>query len=146
MLGLQNRDRLTPNNDITASSEFGISGTVQVNTLGVDPNNGLTELAINLVDTNQRVASGCSEHQGSSFVVTGRGGIPQNPTEQVNLDRPWVDLREVEIGGRSTVPTQPEPLLEATSWQRNPQTGKIELIAAQTIQPNFDLTCARVAP
>lgn len=147
LLGLQYRDRLTADNDITASSEFGLSGTVQVNNFGVDPNNGLTELATNLVDANQQVAEGCSTHQGSSFVFTGRGGIPQNPTEQVSFDRPWVDLRDLVIKGRSTVSfTQSEPLLEATSWYRNAQTGKIELIAAQTVQSSSRSACPEIAP
>jgi large exoprotein involved in heme utilization and adhesion len=73
-----------------------------------------------------------------SFVMTGRGGIPQNPMEQLNLERPWVDLRKVSTVSRSQesrassiFSAQSEPLLEATSWYRNLQTGKVELIAAQ---------------
>jgi filamentous hemagglutinin family protein len=56
LLGLKYRDRLTLDNDITASSEFGVSGTVQVNTIGIDPNAGLTALPADIIDPSGVVA------------------------------------------------------------------------------------------
>ncbi len=85
IFGLKFRDRLTPYSDITASSEFGIDGTVELNTPGVDPTSGLTELPETLVDAegliNQDICS-IKDNQiasGSSFIITGRGGLPPNP-------------------------------------------------------------------
>ena len=143
MIGLRYRDRRTSESDITASSELGISGTVQINNIGVDPNSGLVELLTNLVDTSQQVVQGCSTSQGSSFVVTGRGGIPLNPMEQmISSDRTWDDLRTHSFNASATVTVlQSQPLLEATSWHRNPQTGKIELTAARPVQSPQNATC-----
>ncbi|WP_049790884.1 S-layer family protein [Trichormus azollae] len=83
ILGLDFRNQLTPDNDITASSEFGVNGTVQITTPQVNPNFGLVELPVNLVDSYQLIAIGCANTNDSSFVATERGGIPQNPTQDM---------------------------------------------------------------
>ncbi|MHC5827249.1 MAG: filamentous hemagglutinin, partial [Nostoc sp.] len=69
IFGLKYRDRLTRESDITASSQFGVSGTVQVNTIGIDPNSGLVELPANVTDPSQQIATGCAGSEGSSFVA-----------------------------------------------------------------------------
>ncbi|BAU12100.1 unknown protein [Leptolyngbya sp. NIES-3755] len=142
LLGLKYRDRLTPESDITASSEFGVSGSVQINTIGVDPNSGLIELPVDLSDASQQIAKGCKTNQGNRFVVTGRGGVPMNPSEQVRGDRTWNDLRHPMNTG--TIATAPlfAPLVEATAWERNSETGKVQLIAAQPMRSQSDVTCA----
>ncbi|MFW9261189.1 filamentous hemagglutinin N-terminal domain-containing protein [Nostoc sp. CALU 546] len=149
IFGLQFRDQLTPDSDITASSQFGVSGTVQVNTIGVDPNSGLVELPANVTDPSQQIATGCAGNEGSRFVATGRGGVPQNPNQEVRSNRTWSDLRDLSTHHKTgNVTTQISPssrtLIQATGWRRNAD-GKIELIAAQTdyIQPS--LTCAAVS-
>jgi filamentous hemagglutinin family protein len=147
ILGLQYRDRLTAENDITASSEFGVNGTVQVNTIGVNPNSGLTTLPVDIVDPSQKIATGCTDQTTSSFIATGRGGIPKNPTQTMNVDRVWPDLRDVVVAG-ATKPVKlaiaPSQLVEATAWQINPQ-GQPELIdQGMGSMPKVDrISCAR---
>jgi filamentous hemagglutinin family protein len=149
LLGLKFRQQLTPENDITASSQFGVNGTVDINNFGVDPNSGLVELPVNLVDSSQQIATGCSANQGSSFVATGRGGVPQNPNQQLMSDRTWSDVRDISAyrkNGEVTaqIPTLPEALVQATSWRRNAQ-GKIELLTDKSpAQIQQALTCAAV--
>jgi filamentous hemagglutinin family protein len=98
--GLKFQPQLTPFSDITASSQFGLSGTVAINTLGIDPNRGLVELPVNLADPSQQIAQDCVPKIGktaSSFVITGRGGIPLSPDEPLeNSVTPtrWVLLPE----------------------------------------------------
>lgn len=144
IVGLQYRPQLTPDNDITASSEFGVNGSVQVKNVGVDPNSGLMTLSETLIDTSQQVAEGCSSAKNGSFIITGRGGMPENPTERVVRDRPWADLRALSptsvTSSPSTLP--PAPLIEATSWYRNPQTGRIELIADRPNHTTLSATCS----
>ncbi|MBF2026681.1 MAG: S-layer family protein [Oscillatoriales cyanobacterium C42_A2020_001] len=75
IFGLQFRPKLTPFSDITASSQFGISGTVTLNTLNIDPNRGLVQLPSDFTDSTNQIAQTCSPQQrNNSFVVTGRGG------------------------------------------------------------------------
>ncbi|MGC8711963.1 MAG: hypothetical protein ACP5RH_06185 [Leptodesmis sp.] len=140
LLGLKFRPQLTSENDITASSQFGISGNVQVNTVGIDPNAGLVELPTIVVDPSQQIATGCAGDQGSSFVTTGRGGIPENPTQQVRGDRPWDDVRNLSAycqpgdAVAAQTPTPPPVLIQATSWRRN-SDGTVELVANSTPAP-----------
>ncbi|MEH1935818.1 MAG: S-layer family protein [Nostoc sp.] len=149
IIGLKFRPKLTSENDITASSQFGVSGTVQINNIGVDPNSGLVQLPANVTDPSQKIATGCAGSEGSRFVATGRGGVPQNPLQQVTSDRTWSDLRDISTYRKTGEVTaqileSPEVLVQATSWHRNAQ-GKIELIADKS--PTYlqqRLTCAAV--
>ncbi|MEH2456618.1 S-layer family protein [Nostoc sp.] len=153
IIGLVFRNTLTPRtdltNDITASSEFNVNGTVQINNIGVDPSSGLVQLPANVTDSSQQIATGCSNNTGSSFVSTGRGGIPQNPTQEVRSDRTWSDIRNISEYRKTAevtaqIPPSPEVLVQATSWHRNAD-GKVELIADKS--PTYlqqPLICAAV--
>ncbi|MBD2435502.1 S-layer family protein [Nostoc sp. FACHB-110] len=149
IIGSEFRNTLTPRenltNDITASSAFNLNGTVEINNIGVDPNSGLVELPANIVDPSQQISSGCAANTSSSFVAIGRGGVPQNPTQEIKSDRIWSDTRNL-TAFHTTKPAQilksPEILVQATSWRRN-TLGKIELIAHQSpTQVQTALTCA----
>jgi large exoprotein involved in heme utilization and adhesion len=109
-----------------------VNGTVQVNTIGVDPNSGLVALPVDIVDPSQNIAAGCNPNQGSSFAITGRGGTPDNPTQHLIVDRPWADVRSIARMAPDRSPKvaaiDAPALTEATTWQRNPQ-GQPELIA-----------------
>ncbi|WP_445629163.1 two-partner secretion domain-containing protein [Nostoc sp. DSM 114167] len=155
IFGLKFRNQLTPDSDITASSQFGVSGTVQVNTIGIDPNSGLVELPVNVTDPSQQIATGCADSEGSRFVATGRGGVPQNPNQMASdvYDglrlRTWDDIRDLSAYRKSSnvtaqIPPSPHILVQAITWHRRAD-GKIELIAAPSvgnIQPS--LTCMAV--
>ncbi|MFN6485306.1 MULTISPECIES: S-layer family protein [unclassified Nostoc] len=150
IFGLKFGNQLTPDSDITASSQFGVSGTVQVNTIGIDPNSGLVELPAKVTDPSQQIATGCASSEGSRFVATGRGGVPQNPNQQVTSDRTWSDIRDISAYRKTgevtaQIPESAETPVQATGWRRNAQ-GKIELIAANaTTQVQQKLTCAGIS-
>ncbi len=153
IIGLEFRNTLTPRedltNDITASSQFNVSGTVHINNVGVDPNSGLVKLPANVTDSSQQITTGCSKTTDSSFIATGRGGIPQNPNQDVRSDLTWSDVRNLSAyrhnhQATAQIPTQAETLVQATSWRRNTQ-GKIELVADKSpTQVQTSLTCAAV--
>jgi large exoprotein involved in heme utilization and adhesion len=151
IFGLQFRNQLTPESDITASSQFGINGTVKIITPGIDPDASSVPLNMDLLDSTQQVIDQCADRQGNSFVATGRGGIPINPTQEVRKDRPWVDTRDFsdfrkpgsqEEGAREINIAFPPPLVEANAIRRNPN-GSIDLIADHTVQmPQWE-TCMK---
>jgi filamentous hemagglutinin family protein len=147
ILGLKYRDRLTPDNDITASSEFGVNGTVQVNTIGVNPSAELVPLPVDTIDPSQQIAQNCQSSQSSSFVATGRGGLPNNPIDIVNSDRPWNDFRSIPHQPTKSIATdaphvEVKPLSEATAWQKT-QAGEVILLAQQPQPHNrAETTCA----
>ncbi len=144
IFGLEFREELTEESDISASSQFGVSGTVKINNIGIDPSSGLTELAVKLADSSQQISTGCASQAGSSFVATGRGGIPQNPNEQVNINPTWSDIRDLSayrkrnnnITENTQISNQPA-IVEATGFIRN-ENGEIELIATQNTPFNLE--------
>lgn len=148
--GLQFRPQLTAFSDITASSEFGISGTVTLNTPDVDPSRGLAPLSGALVDPTRQIDQRCSPktvQRSSSFVATGRGGLPSTPFEPLqNEDTPvdWVTVQQ-EAGSERQVSenrglplsshrsaASPAPIIEAQGLVQQPD-GSVYLVAqAQT--------------
>ncbi|HEY9659314.1 MAG TPA: S-layer family protein, partial [Allocoleopsis sp.] len=59
LFGIEARDRPTNFSDITASSELGVQGTININTPDVDPSRGLTELPEDVVDASNQIAQTC---------------------------------------------------------------------------------------
>ncbi|MBT9315639.1 beta strand repeat-containing protein [Leptothoe spongobia] len=132
LVGLVFREQLTPENDITASSEFGVSGTVAINNFDVEPDSGLVELPMGLVDASEQISQGCKA-QGNRFFTTGRGGVAADPTDIIGRDRTWVDTRDLTpYFGNFLVPIANNPVrgevAEAITWQTN-AAGTIELVA-----------------
>ncbi|MBE9127123.1 MULTISPECIES: filamentous hemagglutinin N-terminal domain-containing protein [unclassified Coleofasciculus] len=150
ILGLEFRDRLTPLSDITASSEFGVDGVVEINNPEVDPTSGLINLPTNLVDATRLVAQNCSADkvgttsQLGEFVITGRGGLPSNPNELLNSEILWQDWRL--LNDESTLSNDEHPpnhssfilpnsaippmrqIVEAQGWVKKPD-GTVMLVA-----------------
>lgn len=100
--GLQFQLQNTPFSDITASSQFGVSGVVILNTPLVDPSRGLTDLPIALIDPSRQIRRDCSPRSAASsgrnrFTVTGRGGLPPSPESALRSEQPlvgWVALEQ----------------------------------------------------
>lgn len=147
IFGLQVSDKLTPNSDITASSQLGINGIVNINTPDVDPTRGLTQLPSVPTDPANQIVAGCPSNEEANFVVSGRGGLPEDPRQVL---RGQVVLQDMRVSADSPnkfseqishrkVPDAKEqpPLLKATGWIIN-QQGQVELVANITtqIQPN----------
>jgi filamentous hemagglutinin family protein len=143
IFGLEFRPQLTPENDITASSQFGVNGTVDINEFSLDPDTGIVELPAGLADTSDQIAQGCATDGESSFVATGRGGIPPSPNERLSSDLTWGDTRDlseflgaVPSGPAATgsVPAQPPGLTEINAWRIN-ANGQVELLAVNADAP-----------
>ncbi|RCJ19618.1 hypothetical protein A6770_05610 [Nostoc minutum NIES-26] len=126
IFGIQPRSDLTSLSDITASSEFGINGFVEINTPDVDPNQGLVNLPDITVDTE--IVQGCTAGgtvAKSEFNIIGRGGLPPNPGEALNTDAVQVDLvtlnpevaqHSTAAVSPSTISSTPNSIVEAQGW------------------------------
>ena len=117
------------------------SGTVTILTPDIDAAAGLVELSSNTTDPADRVVAGCAAAQGSSFTVTGRGGLPEDPTATIRGQTVWEDLRTVvpqrpgEMPEARSTPIPapisretPGAIVEATSWIVR-EDGIVELVA-----------------
>ncbi|BAB73605.1 filamentous hemagglutinin N-terminal domain-containing protein [Anabaena sp. FACHB-709] len=136
VFGIEFREKENPlTNDITASSEFGLNGTVEIDTPEVQPDQGLINLPTQPVES--RLAQVCQAVAGQnqdSFIITGRGGLPNNPNELLYSDAvltDWVSVSNVEtipnspISKSISTPTQTN-IVEATGWVISPQ-GEVVL-------------------
>ncbi|MDX2230558.1 MAG: filamentous hemagglutinin N-terminal domain-containing protein [Leptolyngbyaceae cyanobacterium bins.349] len=102
IFGLQFRPQRTLFSDITASSTFGISGTVILNTPNIDPSRGLTQLPQNLIDTNGILANSCivrDAASGGTFIITGTGGLPLRPGDSPLPAFPTGEVQGVAVDG-----------------------------------------------
>ena len=157
----QNRSQLRSrfSNDISASSETGLRGSITLDTPDVDPADNLAELPVDFVDGSRLIAQDlCRDGEGSEFIVTGRGGLPPAPQDVFQPEAEWEDwrisLEQVALesnpkqrlsgeaaGQKTSLPGSrlkgelpsllPLPQLqEAQGWVRSP-TGQIQLIPLQ---------------
>ena len=135
LFGTEFREELTPESDITASSTFGLAGLVEINTPEIQPTQGLIELPTAFAIP--QMLQGCQANRdrgSSSFINTGRGGLPPNPYEplesgdlfvDVQLPRKWVD--NSVTNSSASLPTT-KLIVQATGWIVN-EKGNLELVS-----------------
>ncbi len=145
IFGLKFQPQDTPFSDITASSQLGLSGTVILDTLNIDPNRGLVALPVNLADPSSQIVAGCSsgslgDRKKNRFVILGRGGLPTNPDETFSGDRALVEPidaiveRSQASQQQATIQNQLQDLratsaiIEAQGWMQD-EHGTISLTA-----------------
>jgi filamentous hemagglutinin family protein len=129
---------VSPNSKITATSAKGSSfnGTVNINSPDVDTSASKAELPAQPVDTSNQITSRCSASSGNNFVVSGNGGLPQNPTATLTRQTLWSDLRTINTQGNSSpvnisqtiTPNNPVPMVEASGWVMD-KSGQVSLVA-----------------
>ncbi|MEW6492543.1 MAG: filamentous hemagglutinin N-terminal domain-containing protein, partial [Cyanobacteriota bacterium] len=110
LFGIEFREKRTPQNDITVSSDFGLAGVFEQNTPAVDPRQGLLQLPTEVVDATKLIDRRCTPEQAtarSRFVITGRGGLPASPNEMLQGEAVitnWVTLNSEAQKTNSAVP------------------------------------------
>ena len=141
IFGLESRSSIPDNNtnDLDASSELGVDGTVEINELDINPTEALEELPVEVIDVTGLVARNlCQQGQGSEFAVTGKGGTAPSPTQvrdgsvsEVDLVKP-VPFSRTEIADPKNTPSDKgEEIVEAQGWIVNDR-GMVELVASKT--------------
>ena len=115
IFGIEPRDQQTDRSDITASSELGVPGNLNL----TDPDdssirNNLSDLPDNQIDTNTIIANSCivrSNEQNGTFLITGSGGLPQNPSD--------APLSSYSTGSIRSIPSNSEksPASNRQSWK-----------------------------
>lgn len=136
--GLQFRNKPSDLSDITASSEFGINGSVQINTPGLDPQQGLVQLSGQILNISGLVEKGCNSRSANNniFISTGRGGLPNNPLEPIENKAILADLGEKISTHKTIIPEnnihqsekKTPQLIESQGWIINSK-GEIVLTA-----------------
>ena len=143
IFGTQFRQELTPQSDITATSELGpaFSGTVETN-VETDPTHGLQAIPTMVPDVSNQVRAACPDEPGNTFAVTGRGGVPDDARQPLRSGNTWQDHRLILPESQSegslnqapvqptvaTHPAPPETIVEADGWIQD-DTGHMRLVA-----------------
>ena len=144
VFGIVYRPQPTNRSDITASSQFGINGVVTINTPDVDPSRGLIPLPTNLVDPSNRIAQACNtRRETSSFIATGRGGIPASPTEPLIGEEGlanWITLpnsgQQSNSRNSNFVNSPKNEIVEAQGWVVDGKGDVILVAQAPTVNPH----------
>jgi filamentous hemagglutinin family protein len=138
LFGIEFRDRPTDlTNDITASSDLGINGTVLISDSGIDPIQRAVELPIGF--TPPPITQGCQTNtRASRFVNKGRGGIAPNPTDPIATAEIWQDLQPIAtVTNQQSIvlPALTQPIVEAQVVQKRPN-GRIAFVSTDSKSPN----------
>lgn len=146
ILGITERAQPTFQSDITATSESGVDGEISISNPTLDPTQGIVELPSTVVDASQLIAQGCRAgnraiaDQLGEFVITGRGGLPPNPTDLRGSSAVITNLATLPPSSSSAVSLEPSaiptdfsarnnrPVIEAQGWVID-QDGKVALVA-----------------
>ena len=146
--GLVNRTQQSTDDNISeinATSEFGLNGSVELNTPDIQPETGLTELPS--IPIESKLAQGCYEpsYAQSRFVIVGRGGLPTLPEQTLTPDSVrvgWVSpdaenesresqekIQNLKLQSEAQQPQNKNQIVEATGWIVN-EKGEIVFTAS----------------
>ncbi|BAY96225.1 filamentous hemagglutinin outer membrane protein [Tolypothrix tenuis PCC 7101] len=123
IFGIESRGKPTDKSDITASSEQGISGAINLNQPDNSSiQNSFSQLLPNVIDTNALIANSCiargSKRQENSFTITGSGALRNSPGDALISTYSTGDVRGVESTSRPW--KKGEPIIEPQGLYRLP--------------------------
>lgn len=140
IFGIKQRNNPSDNiSEITAKGATPLlSGNIQIPIPQVDPSQGLVSLPVNLVDASDQISSACTPNNpqlDSTFIVTGRSGLPVTPNELLqdqSTGFDWMmfpakpESNTARINKPSGLPGAPT-IIEASGWVTD-KNGNIELV------------------
>ncbi|MEM6612707.1 MAG: filamentous hemagglutinin N-terminal domain-containing protein [Cyanobacteria bacterium P01_C01_bin.72] len=113
LLGIEERPLNPFSNDLNASSQtFGLDGAIAIDTPDLDPNSGIFQLPDVPLDAAAILAQDVCKFEdekiakGSSFIITGRGGLtPTSAEPSVNTDRVvgWANRDDMQVSKNGAV-------------------------------------------
>ncbi|MCU0534710.1 MAG: filamentous hemagglutinin N-terminal domain-containing protein [Hydrococcus sp. Prado102] len=134
---------LSPDSNITASSQYGVDGTIEIIDPNVNRTVGIVQLPEIMTDLTSLVASACVANRENVFAVTGKGGLPEDPSQTLRGETYWVDRRSVDRTGVENVQDSPveskpssrsqDSIVEAKGWVIN-EDGTL-LLVAEPVDP-----------
>ncbi|BAY38918.1 filamentous hemagglutinin-like protein [Nostoc sp. NIES-2111] len=131
IFGIKFRTTSTADSDITATGASPeLSGTVEITSPDVDPSQSLTQLPANAIDISRQIYQKCSSGEATAqiqnqFIITGRGGVPENPYEALDNNSviaDWVTVNNAnntakkESNLTKLVDTPVNNIVEAQGW------------------------------
>lgn len=137
VFGIEFSDRLRVGiSDITATSEApGRTGTVNINTPGIDPGKNTTELPTVPTDSSTQISQVCgATNRQNKLTITGRGGLPAVANDPLISDEIWQDDRATNSSPAAKNVTTPVKLAPPAIALVYDGKGRVTLVAAGTQQ------------
>jgi filamentous hemagglutinin family protein len=134
LLGIQQRDLNSQTNDINASSEFGLDGTVSIFIPDINPVQGVNELPRNVIEAEQTTANVCNASGNiaqNTLTVKGKGGLLSQPVDPLNSDSLLINGEQVATKPSSSDKQPIEPILTAQ--------GEITPAMGVEVKPNGEV-------
>jgi filamentous hemagglutinin family protein len=148
IFGIQQRPAPTPLSDITATGRNETqSGQINITRPEIDPESGLLNQDTEVLDTKGLIVQTCGaggKFASGEFIMTGRGGLPPDPVENVSMPEALPDLgvQQSPHSPPSPAPAAPQikktsqttTIVEAQGWRVN-SAGELELFATGEATP-----------
>ena len=119
------------NSLFSASSELGLDGVVNINSLETNEQIGIVQLPNEVRDPTVLIAAVCPKDQVDALSTTGKGGLAENPSQNLRGESVWEDLRDftdmptvANVSGSA----RSQKIIEAKAWNVNEQ-GNVELLS-----------------
>ncbi|GAB4527379.1 MAG: hypothetical protein Tsb0014_08080 [Pleurocapsa sp.] len=148
IFGIEERSENSLTNDIDASSEFNLDGTVTIINFDNNPLQGVEELPRDLVELESTVTQACRSDnitgEASGLIITGKGGIRHQPIESLNSDTILINGKIVTLDSQIQAPNV-QPIKTATR-DIYPARGIIKtedgqiILTAYSTERNFSRT------
>jgi len=90
----------SPDSLITASSVLGVSGNIAIASFDLSPKNAFVSPIESFVKVDAIIANSCLARRNAtqgSFVVTGSGGLPESPYNQLAAEYPVSNIQPIPI-------------------------------------------------
>jgi large exoprotein involved in heme utilization and adhesion len=134
-------------NDIDASSDFGFNGNISITTPDINPAKERVQSPESVVEPEEMTAQACrpnevaekvENNRESTFTISGRGGIPQSPTQPLIKDviRVGGELSKPRSNSENVIKTA-QALLEGKNtidFDRHTNKQESKLVAIETNQ------------
>ncbi|MDZ8053005.1 MAG: filamentous hemagglutinin N-terminal domain-containing protein [Aulosira sp. ZfuVER01] len=145
LFGIASQQQITSGSDITASSQFGVAGTVSINNPEGNRSAELVALPEKPNDPRDRIIASCAATEGNSFTITGRGGLPADPTATIRSQTLLSDMRDFTTTqsrnqANNSLPPTRQLIVAATNWIINAK-GEVELVASAPPEINKYPNC-----
>ena len=118
---------ISPDSLISASSEFGLDGNIEIKQISGDRKFELNKLPEKIADITNLITVTCSGDENNTVAIIGNGGIPSSPYRTQSLNTTWYDLRPV-TKEKKEIASLPTPVTEATMTMIN-TSGELSLVA-----------------
>jgi filamentous hemagglutinin family protein len=126
----------SPDSEITASSQFGVDGAVEITNPNAQKTAGVVKLPETVSDRAQQIVTGCPAGKENVFVVTGRGGLPEDPSQTIRGETYWLDWRSPtqarqewsQDASQESASFSQSPIVQAQGWVIRAD-GTVELVA-----------------